>query len=223
LPESRERTRQELDFQITLGHTLAVVQSPAAPAVVQAHRRAEALCQQVGEMRQRVAVLRGLRRAYQGQGAYSAAQTTAEQFLDLARQAEDAGLLTEAYVVLGVCAMYGGKVMAAHPHFAEGLALYEANRHPLHASQFGQDIGVVGLTHDALALWLLGYPDQALARADRALALAQELSQPLSLATAMSYAVVLHVMRRDPQAVLVQAEATIQLATDRGFSLGSIR
>jgi predicted ATPase len=68
------------------------------------------------------------------------------------------------------------------------------------------------------ALWCLGYPDQALAMSREALALAQKLSHPFSLAVALAYAAMLHQFRREPQAVHEQAEAAVALCTEQGFA-----
>jgi ATP/maltotriose-dependent transcriptional regulator MalT len=77
---------------------------------------------------------------------------------------------------------------------------------------------VVCLNHAAFALWTLGYPDQALQRAQEALTLAQELSQPFSLAFALVYASVVHCFRGEGQAAQEQAEAIISLSTEQGFA-----
>ena len=61
-----------------------------------------------------------------------------------------------------------------------------------------------------LALWVLGYPDQALKRSHEALTLAQELSHPFSLAYALDAALV-HQFRREGQATQERAEAAIAL------------
>jgi predicted ATPase len=68
-----------------------------------------------------------------------------------------------------------------------------------------------------MALWMLGYPDQALERTRQALRLAQELSQPWTLAVALGYAAVVHALRGDRQAVHGRAGAAIHLATEQGF------
>ena len=69
----------------------------------------------------------------------------------------------------------------------------------------------------ARTLWLLGYPEQALARSHEALALAQELSHPFSLAWALSWRLRLVSCRRDVPAVQEQAEATVALSTEQGL------
>ena len=50
----------------------------------------------------------------------------------------------------------------------------------------GSDPGVVLPSSCSLALWFLGYPDQALEKSHEALTLAQELSHPFSLAFALT-------------------------------------
>jgi predicted ATPase len=81
----------------------------------------------------------------------------------------------------------------------------------------GVDPGVTCRAYAALALWLLGYPDQALVRLHDALALAHELSHPYSLAYARCIAAWIYQFRRDVQAVHEHAEAAVALATEQGF------
>jgi predicted ATPase len=71
----------------------------------------------------------------------------------------------------------------------------------------------------AWTLWGLGYPAQALRRSQEALALAQTLAHPYSLALAQHYAACLHHHRREALAVQAQAEALIPLGTAQGFPL----
>jgi hypothetical protein len=68
----------------------------------------------------------------------------------------------------------------------------------------------------ARVLWLLGYPEQALARLHEALALAHTLAHPFSLAAAQGGAAMVYQCRRDVPAVHEQAEAAVALATAQG-------
>ena len=66
----------------------------------------------------------------------------------------------------------------------------------------------------ALALWFLGYPDQALKRSQEALALAQELDHPFTLGFALAIAgAMFHELRREAQAFRECAEAEMRLST----------
>jgi predicted ATPase len=71
----------------------------------------------------------------------------------------------------------------------------------------------------AQSLWLLGYPDQAVASIQAALALAQQLAHPLSLTNALYRAAMLHHLRREAPLTQTRAEATMTIATDQGFPL----
>jgi predicted ATPase len=73
------------------------------------------------------------------------------------------------------------------------------------------------LAYAANTLWCLGYPAQAVQRSQEALALAQHLAHPRSLAQAQHFASFLHYRRREAQMAQVQAEALLALATAQGF------
>jgi predicted ATPase len=68
-----------------------------------------------------------------------------------------------------------------------------------------------------LTLWILGYPDQGLARSHEAITLARQIAHPFSLSLALFFATVFHAFRREVHAAQERAEATISLATDQGF------
>ena len=77
---------------------------------------------------------------------------------------------------------------------------------------------MVCISWAALALWLLGYPEQALQRSHEAITWARQLAQPFSLAFALNWAAWLHQLRREPQAAQDQAEAAMALCTEQGFA-----
>jgi predicted ATPase len=69
----------------------------------------------------------------------------------------------------------------------------------------------------ALALWLLGYPDQALQRSQEGMTLAHESSHPFSLGSALGFTAELHQFRREWRLAREQAEAAIALSAAQGF------
>jgi len=69
----------------------------------------------------------------------------------------------------------------------------------------------------AQSLWLLGYPDQAVASSQAAVALAQQLAHPMSLTLALYWAAMLHHLRREAPLTQARAEAAMAIATDQGF------
>ena len=76
---------------------------------------------------------------------------------------------------------------------------------------------MVSRAQGSWALWLLGYPDQALQRAHDALTLAQQLAYPFSVALAAHYIAIMHQVRRESQAALEQAEFATGFANEQGF------
>ena len=70
-------------------------------------------------------------------------------------------------------------------HFDQALALYDPAEHRPLATRFGQDVSVVILAYRSCALWFLGYPEAALADAERALKHAREIGQAATLMYAL--------------------------------------
>ncbi|HEV8717293.1 MAG TPA: hypothetical protein VGX03_31295 [Candidatus Binatia bacterium] len=215
LPDSPERARQELPLQISLGTPLIATKGYGAPEVGKVYTRARELCQQVGETPQLWQVLNGLRVFYNAQGELQMARELAEQIMRLAQSAQHPDLLMVGHIVLGEVPYCSGEWAPARGHFERALALYDPRRP--RSSLAWVDAKVPSLSYTALALWMLGYPAQALKRSQEALTLAQELSHPFTLAFALQWAAVLHHCRREVQATQEQAEALIALSIEQGF------
>jgi predicted ATPase len=217
LPDTAERTQHELSLQITLGTALMAAKGQAAPEVGQAYARARELCRQVGETPQLFPVLFGLWRFYLVRTEYQTARELAEQCLSLAQRVQDPALLLEAHFALGASLLWLGEVAPARAHLEQGIALYDPHEHRALAFRLGIDPKVWCLAYAAQALWMLGYPDQALRQHHEALILAQELSHPHSLAAALFYVALIHCYRREAHATQERAEAAIALASEQGF------
>ncbi|MGH8066726.1 MAG: AAA family ATPase [Candidatus Entotheonellia bacterium] len=218
-PETRERSQQELVVQMTLGMALLASKSGSAPEVEQLYIRARALCERVGEPPQLFRVLWGLWLIYNARGDYQTMRALGEQLLSLAQRLEAPDLLLEAHHALWTSLFSGGELIAARAHQKQGLRLYDLQRHRAHAALYsGHDPGVCCRYRAAPPLWLLGYPDQALASSQAALVLAEQLAHPVSLALALYWAAVLHHLRREAPLTQARAEAMITLATDQGLS-----
>jgi len=185
LPESPERDQQELTLQITLGVPLMLTKGYAAPEVEKVYSRARELYQKVGESPQFFPVLFGLWAFYSVRAEYNTARELGEQLVSLAQSAQDSALLIEAHTARGNTLCFLGELVLARGHLEQAINLYDPQQHRSHAFMYGQDPGVHSLSYATLALWLLGYPDQARKRSAEAFALAQGLSHPYSLAFAL--------------------------------------
>ena len=125
----------------------------------------------------------------------------------------------EAHDALGSTLFFLGDYAAARTHLEQGIALTDPTAQRALALRHGEAPGVRCLAMAAHTLWCLGYPAQAVQRSQEALALAQALAHPYSLAVAQHCAAFLHHRRREAPAVQAQAEALLTLATAQGFPL----
>jgi len=120
--------------------------------------------------------------------------------------------------MLGLIAADLGEFPLARSYLEHGSALYDPQRHRTGGVLYGQDAGVACRSIATFALWMLGYPDQALRQSYEGLRFAQDLSHPFSLALALSWTADAHCLRGEWQAAQQRAEALIALCAEQGFS-----
>jgi predicted ATPase len=219
LSETPARAQQELDLQLALGPALMATKGYAAPEVERTYARARALCAKVGDTPQRFPTLRGLWGFYHNRGELPTARELGEQLYRLAQCEAAPTHLLEARAALGNTLFFLGEYAAARTHLEQGIALIDPAAERAQALRYGLAPGVVCLAVAARTLWCLGYPAQAIWRGQEAMALAQALAHPASLAAARHWAAWLHLYRREAAVVQAQADALLTLATTRGFAL----
>ena len=95
-----------------------------------------------------------------------AACALASQFLELARQQKATAPIMIGHRLLGTTLLCLGKPAEGLKHLDQASALYEPAAHRSLTTHFGHDIGAATHSLRSLALWLLGYPETALAEID---------------------------------------------------------
>ena len=131
----------------------------------------------------------------------------AELFLREAAAQPDCPEAVIAHRVSGQTRFYFGGFADAHDHFQKAIELYNQARHGDFANRFGTDPRASNEIWDALTLWVLGRIDEALALAERALAEPDLAAHAPTVAIALSYAAVLGLLRRNPEAVATYGQA----------------
>jgi len=217
LPDTPERAQQELVLQITLGTALQATKGYGTPELEKAYSRARELCLQVGEDAQLFPILWGLWGYYFVRGVPRTTREMAEQFFSLAQNLQDPALLMVAHTMMGGTAVWHDDLLTGRAHLELALAFYDPEQHRSLAFRYGQDPGVICCCYMGTALWVLGYPDQALAKVHDALTLARSLAHPFSLVEALVSVALIHQYRREGHAAQEPAEEAITLATEQGM------
>ncbi len=217
-PSTPERVLEEITLQTSLARVLMVVRG-MTEEVEDAFTRALELCAGHGEVPELLPVLRGLSSYYVYRSEFAKAAATAEQMLGLAERRDDADARIEGHLVLGVSMAFLGQLQSGMENLERGIAAFDRQKHATRPFQLGNNSGVVCFTTSAMVLWMLGFPDRARERGHQAIALAEELDHPSSVAYANFHTGLIHLWRREPDEVEACARAVIDVAEEHDFQL----
>ena len=217
LAETPQRDRRELDLLMTLGPALSLTEGFFATSVEKIFARAQELCERVQDTAQLFPALFGLC-MYYGTRVSPRLRDLSGQLDALAERAQDPLLRLQAHHAIWTTLVAEGELVNARARLEEGIALYDPARHaPKAHSYAGHDPGVCAMAFSGLALWALGYPDRALARAHDAVALARTLALPFSIGQSLFYASMLHQLRGETLAARDHAADTIAVTREQVF------
>ncbi|HKM73780.1 MAG TPA: AAA family ATPase [Stellaceae bacterium] len=219
--ETRERKQLALDVQVTLIAALMGAKGYADPEVIEAVHRARQLITETGGAGTLLhfSVLYGIWGASYVAGAAGDALDYATEFLALARSQPTTGPLLIGHRIVGTTMIMLGEHGRALSDLQTAAALYREDDHRELAFRFGQDIGAPAYCYLALALWHNGYPDQAFAAAERALAHARQFGHLHTLAYTLFHTSIVAVLaRRFPELDAMITES-VALASEHGFPL----
>jgi hypothetical protein len=96
------------------------------------------------------------------------------------------GPLMIGHRITGISLLYTGDIAEGRAHLDQAMALYDPAEHHLLATRFSTDSRVTALAVRSEVLWVLGYPEAALADADHALKDAREIGHAVTLMLALS-------------------------------------
>ena len=214
-PKSADRDRVELEYQKLAGVAWMAAKGWGAEEVLTAYKRAEDLCTELADETERFIALRGRAQYYMISGQPRAAQTISLRCAEMTKHLEDTGVAIETHHMFWTNNFFMGECAAAERHAEEAIELYDPDRHHALTYQFsGHDPGVCSQCISGLAAWQRGALDRASERCQGALALAERLAHPLTMALAywaMSY---LGMFRREPEATLAWATKEIAVCDE---------
>jgi len=220
LDPSPERDGRELELLGPLGVAYVAVRGYAAPEVEPVFRRARELCEGVGQPLQLFAVMLGIWEWHTVRGDLRLCGELAVEGIDFARSQNDPGITMEALFMRGETMLHRGDFAGARESFADAVEHYDdRERTKFWAVHTSHDAGITHRSNLAVALWHLGYPDQAIAANRQMCQLAREIGHPYSLAYAMHHTAWLYQLCRVGSEVRAAAKEGTAIAAAQGFAL----
>ena len=142
----------------------------------------------------------------------------AKQFLELAEKQEAKVPLMVGHRLMGISLLCTGDIVEGRRHYDHAIALYDPGQHRLLATRFGQDVWPL-VCYRSWALWMLGYPEAALADADQALKDAREIGHAGTLMYALSITFFTQALCGRYAAAQAQCDEVCVLAGEKGALL----
>jgi class 3 adenylate cyclase/predicted ATPase len=144
------------------------------------------------------------------------ARELAAKFLTLAEEQRVMAALPQAHFMVGLSLHATGDIARGRAHFDRAITLYDPAEHRPLATRFGQDARVSALCRRAAAQWFLGYPEAAIADAERALNDAREIGHTATLMFALAAIPRTYVLCGNYAAANAQIDELAALAEEKG-------
>jgi class 3 adenylate cyclase/predicted ATPase len=226
LPGTTALRRERIKLQVLLASSLMHVKGYAAPETKASLDQARALFEQAEALGEPLedpqllfSVLSGVWTANFVASNHDVARDLAVQFLALAERQGATVPLMIGHYNMGCSLLLTADFTQARAHLDRAIALYDPAAHRLLATGRSQDIGTAILVFRAVALWMLGYPEAALADADHALKHTREISHAPTLMHALGWTGLVYIECGSYLAAKAGADELVLLADEKGALL----
>jgi predicted ATPase len=226
LPTTPALRRDEIKFQVALVNAVIHVKGYAAPESKAAEERAllliekaEALGEPPEDPLLLFSVLYGLWGVSYVAFDGDVMREHATQFLARAEKLGTTAPLPIAHRMMGTTLLCTGEIAKARMHLDRAIMLDDPAEHRPLAMRFGQDVRVSILSYRSIALWILGYPNAALADVDAELKRARLIGHAASLMYALGHALFVHIPCGCYTTANTEVDECVALADQKGASL----
>jgi class 3 adenylate cyclase/predicted ATPase len=216
LPASPDRDRSELRFQLLLAGRLIATEGYGAEQVERVYTRASDLCREVGYQSALLKVQLGIEGYHFMRANFEKARAIADQVAAQLSGTPDVTRSLQSRWAVANILFHQGDIASAVERMDACLHDYDETQHYPDAVQ---DVGVMCLCYSSWGKWELGYPDQALQRAEKVVALATALDHRFSMGEAYGFRAVVHHFRGENEAARADAERAIAICEDHGFAV----
>ena len=212
------RTKSELLIQTALGNSLRSIKGWSADGARHAYTRALQLCKESGFDEHTLPAAFGLWTWNFVHGELGETQALAEHLLNAAERTTDSVYKVLAHEAQGFTLFARGKFSPAHQEMERSISLCDDSKAATYLHLSAQDPRVHVRLYNAMALHLLGYPDQALQVCAEARAYGDASQHPFTDAMARTIGLRVHQFREDAAAVASQADEAIALCKGHEFA-----
>jgi predicted ATPase len=226
LPDTPALRRERIKLQVALITPLIHVKGYAAPQTKEAAEEARLLIEQAeasGQPPEDPLLLFSVLFAFWAANHIAfngdVMRELAKEFLSLAEKQGSTVPLMIGHRLMGMSLLGTGDIEQGRAHLDRALSLYNPTEHRPLAARFSVDTRVSVLSFRSLALWMLGYPEAALADADHAVMDAREIGQAATLMFALSFASFIHSQCGNVTKTSAQANELAALADEKGALL----
>lgn len=217
-PATPERAATEATLRMSQARALMAMEGYTS-AVEAEYTRALELIEGEGDRPQLFPVLRSLGTFYNYRAEFDKAVQIGREIQALADRQNDPSMRVDGNLLVGATLGFLGDLNAGNEQLDAAIASFEAHHYRSPRFRLGSDPRVPCLTTSAFFLWLLGYPDRSLERADRAVALALTLEHPSTRAYALFHSGLLHLWRQEPELVRSRALGMLEIADDHDLQI----
>ncbi len=216
LPESPARDRAELALLLVLGPVIQALHGLGAPEAERVFARAFELSERAGDTGAAFQAVWGQWMVAAGRGRMAPARRIGDELLTLADRTQDRALVLQAHHAMWATSFWLAELSAVERHIEKGLALYDREQDRALAFLYGgHDPGACCLSFAGWSRWLAGRPVQAAATNHAAIALAEQLAHPPSLAITLAFTCALWYFDRNVREAGRAARRLVELATER--------
>ena len=214
LPESPQRIQQELGLQMIRGLALRSMKGWSAPEIEPVFARARELCHQLNDPPELFPVLWALTLFHAIRGDLREYRRRADELMVMAEASGNPAFLMGAHHLVGVSREFLGEMIEASRVLDRGRELHVPSQHLSYTAMYGLDPGMIARAMSSRPMWVLGYPDSALARAQETLALARSQRQPMTLAFALLVTQGVHLNRGEINEAIALGGETVALCRE---------
>jgi predicted ATPase len=206
-----------LNFAAPWGAALRFVKGQAAPETGQAYARARELWEQLGYPAEYLHIPYGQSRYHVYCGELDLALRLDEDLLRVSRQRNDSRGLVLSHQSCGTGYGVRGRFALSRSHLEAVLSLYDPNSHHSLGPQTGSHPQVVAQAYLGIVLLCLGFPNQALVRANAAIAEARRLAHSPTIASALMIGAIRLSIAGDHGDLDDLVEELLAVATEQAF------